>query len=58
MRVQPSLVHDEPGPFLYKTLFPDPSSGGQQTMRTQSLSTSFSPENQDKAAPSAAYKYL
>ncbi|PKA54761.1 hypothetical protein AXF42_Ash000596 [Apostasia shenzhenica] len=33
-------------------------SGGRQTARTQSLFTSFSPENQDKAAPSAAYKYL
>ncbi|PKA55126.1 hypothetical protein AXF42_Ash003763 [Apostasia shenzhenica] len=41
-----------------QVLFTDSGlSSGRQAARTQSLPTSFPPENQDKAAPSATYKY-
>ncbi|PKA48818.1 hypothetical protein AXF42_Ash021633 [Apostasia shenzhenica] len=56
--MQPNLVHDEPGPSLHPSFAASGLSDSQQTARTQSLFTSFSPESQDEVAPSAAYKYL
>ncbi|PKA63543.1 hypothetical protein AXF42_Ash005438 [Apostasia shenzhenica] len=50
----PEIVPRSKGQALFTDSGP---SSGQQAARAQSLFPSFPPENQDKATPSAAYKY-